>query len=255
LRHIPDELRLRFEVGALELTRESKMAKDPRSLQEYRSKRQFSTTPAPHGVEKHSETAGGIFCVQQHLASHLHFDFRLEHRGVLLSWAVPKGPSLNPRDKRLAMMTEDHPLDYGDFEGVIPEGYGSGVVMLWDRGRWLPLDDDVDAAIEKGQIKFELQGVKLKGQWVLVRSAGAARRFSPNQQDRAWLLIKHRDGWAGDVDVLTAAPLSVLSGKDLAGILLEHMPAQWSAPGNEQKGRIGKQLQLLIDQARGAGNK
>ena len=136
-----------------------------RSLAEYKAKRDFARTPEPSGDEKRPQKKPKdlFFCVQKHLASHLHYDFRLEHRGVLLSWAVPKGPSLNPRDKRLAMRTEDHPFDYGEFEGVIPEGYGAGIVMLWDKGTWQSESDNVDAALEKGELKFELRGVKLKG--------------------------------------------------------------------------------------------
>src|SRR2546430_10005824 len=139
------------------------------ALEEYKRKRNFQKTPEPEGTvaPKHEEH---FFCVQKHLASHLHYDFRLEHNGVLLSWAVPKGPSLNPKDKRLAMRVEDHPLDYWDFEGVIPEGYGAGIVMLWDKGTWSPAPgfEDVDAALKKGELKFALDGVKLKGSWVLV---------------------------------------------------------------------------------------
>ena len=147
-----------------------------RSLKQYRAKRDFTRTPEPGGKPKRRATSSASakprqarkpkarrFCVQKHLAGHLHYDFRLEHRGVLLSWAVPKGPSLRPSDKRLAMRTEDHPLDYAAFEGVIPEGYGAGIVMLWDEGTWqLEGDDDSDAAIdraiEKGEIKFTLDG-------------------------------------------------------------------------------------------------
>src|SRR6266436_9177421 len=138
-----------------------------RSLKEYRQKRNFSKTPEPTGdaaapsTRRMKPIKSRFFCVQKHLASHLHYDFRLEHNGALLSWAVPKGPSLNPKDKRLAMRVEDHPLDYGDFEGVIPEGYGAGIVMLWDRGTWEPEGDDIDAALKKGELKFRLDGTKL----------------------------------------------------------------------------------------------
>src|SRR5215470_9173307 len=140
-----------------------------RSLREYRAKRNFTRSPEPSGARKAAprkstrKTLKRTYCVQKHLASHLHYDLRLEHNGALLSWAVPKGPSLNPKDKRFAARTEDHPLEYGDFEGVIPEGYGAGIVMLWDRGTWTPETDDVDAALKKGDLKFTLNGYKLKG--------------------------------------------------------------------------------------------
>ncbi len=111
---------------------------------------------------------------------------------MLLSWAVPKGPSLDPATKRLAMHVEDHPIEYGEFEGVIPEGYGAGIVMLWDRGTWTPEVDDIDAALKKGDLKFTLDGFKLKGSWVLVRTKGPSYG-----EGRSWLLIKHRDDWAG----------------------------------------------------------
>src|SRR5438045_3229752 len=173
-------------------------------LKEYKAKRNFTKSPEPSGDKNPPKRKELFFCVQKHLASHLHYDFRLEHRGVLLSWAVPKGPSLNPKDKRLAMMVEDHPWDYREFEGVIPEGYGAGIVMLWDRGTWRPEPgfEDVDAALEKGELKFSLDGTKLKGSWVIVRTGGRAG------DSRSWLLIKHRDNWAGDVDVTELAPLS-----------------------------------------------
>src|SRR6266702_3889152 len=157
------------------------------ALAEYNAKRDFKTSPEPGGRAKRARKKQRIFVVQKHLASHLHYDFRLEHNGVLLSWAVPKGPSLNPRDKRLAMRVEDHPLDYGDFEGVIPEGYGAGIVLLWDRGTWTPEDPNVTSSMKKGELKFTLEGVKLKGGWVLVRTGAA--------DSRSWLLIKHRDDW------------------------------------------------------------
>ena len=147
-------------------------------LEEYKRKRNFAKTPEPSGDEARPEKKKSefFFCVQKHLASHLHYDFRLEWNGVLLSWAVPKGPSLNPADKRLAMQTEDHPFDYGTFEGVIPEGYGAGIVMLWDRGTWMPETDDVDAALRKGDLKFTLDGFKLKGSWVLGTHRRSLRR-------------------------------------------------------------------------------
>ena len=149
-------------------------------LEKYKQKRNFTSTPEPAGdlklaaerAKKAKPAKGLFFCVQKHLASHLHYDFRLEHNGVLLSWAVPKGPSLDPKTKRLAMHVEDHPFEYGTFEGVIPEGYGAGIVMLWDQGTWTPQADDVDAALKKGDLKFTLDGYKLKGSWVLVRTSG-----------------------------------------------------------------------------------
>ena len=149
-------------------------------LEKYKQKRNFNSTPEPSGdvkiaaerARKAPPEQGLFFCVQKHLASHLHYDFRLEWKGVLLSWAVPKGPSLDPKTKRLAMHVEDHPIEYGTFEGVIPEGYGAGIVMLWDQGTWKPEADDVDAALKKGDLKFTLDGYKLKGSWVLVRTGG-----------------------------------------------------------------------------------
>ena len=139
-------------------------------LQEYRRKRQFARTPEPPPARKASPE-GDTFVVQKHAARRLHYDFRLEVGGVLVSWAVPKGPSLNPADKRLAVQTEDHPLDYGGFEGTIPEGnYGAGTVMVWDRGHF-NVEGDGDAArqIARGEIKFNLQGEKLRGSFVLVK--------------------------------------------------------------------------------------
>src|SRR5499433_984976 len=165
------------------------------ALEEYRKKRDFKKTPEPEGKIPKNKSKELFFCVQKHLASHLHYDLRLEHNGVLLSWAVPKGPSREPKTKRLAMHVEDHPVAYGDFEGVIPEGYGAGIVMLWDQVTWTPGQDDVAAALKKGDLKFTLDGYKLKGSWVLVKTGG---RWGGGG-GRSWLLIKHRDDWAGDL--------------------------------------------------------
>jgi bifunctional non-homologous end joining protein LigD len=220
-------------------------------LDEYKRKRNFSKTPEPSGDGRPKKKDAGelFFCVQKHLASHLHYDFRLEWNGVLLSWAVPKGPSLNPADKRLAMQTEDHPFDYGTFEGVIPEGYGAGIVMLWDRGTWTPETDDVDAALRKGDLKFTLDGFKLKGSWVLVRTGGRyAGRSGP--PDRSWLLIKHRDDWAGPIDITTFAPLSVKTpDADLADILAADNPDIWHSNAPAKTGDTGTMFRRIIGRA------
>jgi bifunctional non-homologous end joining protein LigD len=214
------------------------------ALEEYKKKRNFAKTPEPEGKVEARKGRERFFCVQKHLASHLHYDFRLEHHGVLLSWAVPKGPSLNPRDKRLAMKVEDHPFDYGEFEGVIPEGYGAGIVMLWDRGTWTPESGDVDAALKKGDLKFTLDGYKLKGSWVLVRTGGRG-----NNDARSWLLIKHRDDWAGDLDITEFAPKSVKSDGDFEDILAEDTPAIWVSNRPAKGGDAGAMLAQIIERA------
>jgi bifunctional non-homologous end joining protein LigD len=177
-------------------------------LAEYNRKRCFGVTPEPVGRTTPGRTSGLEFVVQKHRANRLHYDFRLEHDGVMLSWAVPKGPSLDPSVKRFAMETEDHPMDYNRFEGVIPEKeYGGGTVMIWDRGTWEPEVDDVDESIKKGDLKFTLRGKKLRGSWVLVR-----------MRRRQWLLIKHRDRSASTVDITATKPRSAVSRRTLAGI-------------------------------------
>jgi bifunctional non-homologous end joining protein LigD len=217
------------------------------ALEEYKRKRDFTKTPEPEGTVA-AKQKERFFCVQKHLASHLHYDFRLEHNGVLLSWAVPKGPSLDPKTKRLAMKVEDHPVAYGEFEGVIPEGYGAGIVMLWDRGTWTPEVDDIDAALKKGDLKFTLNGYKLKGSWVLVRTGG---RYpgARGGGDRSWLLIKHRDDWAGDVDITEFAPLSVKSNGDFEDILAEDTPAVWQSNRPAKGGEAGAMLATIIERA------
>ncbi|MDG4654606.1 DNA polymerase ligase N-terminal domain-containing protein [Chryseobacterium arthrosphaerae] len=166
------------------------------ALKDYHNKRKFDETSEPKGKTKKSKDKL-IFVIQRHAASRLHYDFRLEMEGVLKSWAVPKGPSLDPKDKRLAMMVEDHPYDYKDFEGNIPEGnYGAGQVEVWDSGTYEPLDENSRLSNEKellkelhaGSLKFILHGKKLKGEFALVKMK--------NSEDNAWLLIKHKDEFA-----------------------------------------------------------
>lgn len=199
------------------------------ALEEYRRKRDFTKTPEPAGDAPASARKGPtrFFCVQKHLATALHYDFRIEHNGVLLSWAVPKGPSLDPAIKRLAMHVEDHPLEYGEFEGVIPEGYGAGVVMLWDVGTWEPESPDVDAALAKGDLKMRLNGYKLKGSWVLVRTKGWGSRSRSEDDGRSWLLIKHKDEWSGPLDITDFAPKSVKSDGTFRDILAQEAPDVW----------------------------
>ncbi len=187
-----------------------------------------------------------FFCVQKHLASHLHYDLRLQWNGVLLSWAVPKGPSIDPGDKRLAMHVEDHPIEYGTFEGVIPEGYGAGIVLLWDQGTWEPETEDVDAALRKGDLKFRLNGYKLKGSWVLVRTRG----FQGASEGKSWLLIKHRDDWAGPVNITEFAPLSVKTpNADFAEILSGKTPDIWRSNAPAKGGDTGALFQNIIARA------
>lgn len=213
-------------------------------LDRYRSKRDFSSSPEPAGDDRLAARRARarkdlFFCVQKHLASHLHYDLRLEHEGVLLSWAVPKGPSIDPRDKRLAMQTEDHPYEYGTFEGVIPDGYGAGIVMLWDYGTWEPELDDVDAALARGDLKFTLDGYKLKGSWALVRTRGYAG------SKESWLLIKHRDDWAGPIDIASFAPLSVKSEGDFADILAADDPDVWTTNREARPAKTGNTATML----------
>lgn len=186
------------------------------ALNQYRKKRNFRVTPEPAGQLRgaSAKQKERLFVVQKHRASQLHYDFRLELHGVLLSWAVPKGPSLDPSIKRLAMQVEDHPLDYAAFEGIIPEGqYGGGTVMVWDTGEWLPESEDAEEALRRGDLKFTLRGKKLRGSWVLVRTHGFG-----GASGRSWLLIKHKDKFVTKRDIAAEEPRSVLSGRLLADI-------------------------------------
>jgi bifunctional non-homologous end joining protein LigD len=206
------------------------------TLKEYSKKRHFGVTPEPSGKSSKSKKESSlIFVVQKHRATQLHYDFRLEWKGVLLSWAVPKGPSLDPSVKRLAMQVEDHPLDYANFEGVIPEGeYGGGTVMVWDKGTWTPESEDVDAALAKGDLKFTLHGKKLKGSWVLVRTRG----FGSSNPGKSWLLIKHRDQYASTEDITVEKPRSAISNKLLAEIA-------HAGGGDVEKAATGDPMQEL----------
>jgi bifunctional non-homologous end joining protein LigD len=216
-------------------------------LAEYKKKRKFARTPepAPKKAATKPSTAGKLlYVIQKHRATNLHYDFRLEWNGVLLSWAVPKGPSLDPSVKRLAMQVEDHPIEYASFEGVIPEGeYGGGTVMVWDSGTWSPEVPDVDEALKKGDLKFTLNGKKLQGSWVLVRTRGFGSKPT-------WLLIKHRDDYASTRNILDEEPRSVVSKKLLAQIAEENGgdvakaatgdPASEEAPAVAASGRKRK---------------
>ncbi|MDB5337048.1 MAG: ATP-dependent ligase [Planctomycetaceae bacterium] len=181
------------------------------ALAEYQRKRHFNKTPEPEA--KLATRSGWSYVIQKHAASHLHYDFRLELDGVLKSWAVPKGPSLDPSVKRLAMQVEDHPVEYGGFEGIIPEGeYGGGTVMLWDTGSWEPVGDPEDG-YRQGKLKFQLHGEKLAGGWSLIRT-----HLGESSKHPQWLLIKEQDEQAEPAskgDVLPRSPLSVVSGRDL----------------------------------------
>ncbi len=186
------------------------------SLSLYKKKRSFTKTPEPEGGKSTSKNQL-VFVVQKHDASHLHYDFRLEMEGVLKSWAIPKGPSLNPEDKRLAMMVEDHPFDYRTFEGIIPEGnYGAGTVIVWDEGTYEPLENasnnkkenekNLLRQLHAGSLKFVMHGKKLKGEFALVKTA--------YRGENSWLLIKHRDDYATTEDI-TKKDKSVTSKKTL----------------------------------------
>lgn len=192
-------------------------------LEKYNQKRRFGSTPEPAGKlargEKHR------FVVQKHRASHLHYDFRLEMEGVLKSWAVPKGPSLDPADKRLAMQVEDHPVSYFDFEGVIPPGnYGAGTVMVWDVGTWEPLGD-AHAMLSKGDLKFRLHGQKLNGEFVLAHM----RSRRPGSRGTEWLLIKKKDDAMQPGFNIDRLDYSVLTRRTLAQIGGDEESAEWES--------------------------
>ena len=188
-------------------------------LEEYRRKRKFSKTPEPPGRVGRGSGRNRIFVVQKHDATRLHYDFRLEMNGVLASWAVPKGPSLNPAVKRLAIRTEDHPIEYADFEGLIPEGeYGAGTVMVWDKGTYDPEDKlSPEQQLARGEVKVVLHGQKLRGGFVLVYPG---RRLAEPGEKTRWLLIERRDEYADPSWQIEDPTLdrSVLTGRTLKEI-------------------------------------
>lgn len=198
------------------------MARD--KLATYRAKRDFDKTAEPSGALPVAPSKRPRFVIQKHSARQLHYDLRLEYGGVFKSWAVTRGPSLNPADKRLAVEVEDHPLDYGDFEGTIPKGeYGGGTVMLWDRGFWEPVGVDAAQALAKGRLNFRLEGQRLSGEWTLLRMRRDQTRGRNN-----WLLIKHRDQaavTAAQAAALLAEDRSVASGRSMAQIAAGQGPA------------------------------
>jgi bifunctional non-homologous end joining protein LigD len=207
-------------------------------LEKYNAKRRFNSTPEPAG--KVARMRGHRFVVQKHHASHLHYDFRLEMDGVLKSWAVPKGPSLDSADKRLAMQVEDHPVSYFDFEGVIPEGnYGAGTVMVWDVGNWEPLGD-ANAMLSKGDLKFRLHGKKLNGEFVLAHM----RSRRPGSKGTEWLLIKKRDEAMQPGFDIDALDYSVLTGRSLAEIGGDQKSAEWES---NRKATVRKGAEWLFE--------
>lgn len=215
-------------------------------LQEYQRKRDFDASPEPAGKRGRAQQGQALqFCIQKHAASHLHYDFRLELDGTLKSWAIPKGPSLDPKVRRLAVHVEDHPLDYASFEGTIPEGhYGAGDVIVWDRGIWQP-EGDPRAAYVKGKLRFRLQGEKLSGTWNLFRTHLAGKK-------EQWMLVKSNDGQArseAQYNIVEAQPDSVLSDRTL----VPRRPAK-STPAPKGKGKktalpdtLAPQLATLVD--------
>ena len=206
-------------------------------LKEYRGKRDLVRSAEPRGAARHRPRRGKQrrFVVQKHHASHLHYDFRLEAEGVLKSWAVPKGPSLDPKERRLAMQVEDHPLDYFDFEGIIPEGYGAGEVIVWDAGTYETVgEDDAARAIAAGKITIRLHGKKLRGDFHLFRIRGG--KYGKNE--RTWLLVKGDDDAADTSWNVEQAPSSVTSGRTLESLKSDPRAPHWKS--NRSAGRSSR---------------
>jgi bifunctional non-homologous end joining protein LigD len=234
---------------ATRATRKAKLPaqrRSPSTLQTYRAKRRFAETPEPKGAK--GRKAGWRYVIQKHDATRLHYDFRLELDGVLKSWAVTRGPSLNPKDKRLAIRTEDHPVDYGAFEGVIPpDNYGAGTVLLWDRGRWEPLGDPHEG-LERGKLVFRLRGKRLRGEWALIR----LRTRKPERRE-SWLLIKAADDEAdAKRDVTEEFDTSVETDRDLPSIATDetsrvHVSNRPAKPASRSSKRRRGDLPKLVE--------
>src|SRR5213594_4446566 len=218
----------------------------PMGLKEYYRKRDFAITPEPRGKEKKNE--GRSFVIQKHAGTRLHYDFRLEMEGVLKSWAVPKGPSLDPADKRLAMQVEDHPVSYFDFEGIIPEGnYGAGTVMVWDVGTWEPLspqpvkgkfvpgtDAEASEMLKKGDFKIRLHGKKLKGDFALIHM----RSRRPGSKGTEWLLIKKQDDAVIKGYDIEKDDKSALTGRTMREIAGDQGSAEWESDRRASRGKV-----------------
>ncbi|MDA2928111.1 hypothetical protein MYX78_12950 [Acidobacteria bacterium AH-259-G07] len=222
------------------------------ALEKYQRKRDFSKTSEPAGGEGQESKDQPRFVIQKHRAKRLHYDLRLEMEGVLRSWAIPKGPSLNPDDKRLAIQVEDHPLEYADFEGIIPEGeYGAGKVIVWDQGTYECIGEETDPvkAWKTGKLDMRLHGQKLKGMWLLIKLKG--------RQDNQWLFFKKKDEYSDlQTEITEEAPESVLSGLEVDEIEAEASPAWHSRvhrlleelqiPSREIKGQVRPMLATLV---------
>lgn len=213
------------------------------SLHTYHQKRNFKKTHEPTGKIKHSKNKNGLFIIQKHAASHLHYDFRLELNNVLISWAIPKGPCLDPAVKRLAVHVEDHPLEYGSFEGIIPKGqYGGGTVMLWDKGEWISEDSNSAEAYHKGNMTFTLNAEKLHGRWKLIRI---------NNNDKTWLLIKIKDKYSQSLkqyDITKEKPNSVISKQSINEITENAKKIKINLKSSSFPKKISPELATLVDE-------
>ncbi|MGA2936727.1 MAG: non-homologous end-joining DNA ligase [Syntrophobacteraceae bacterium] len=217
-------------------------------LEAYREKRRFGSTPEPQGKAEASP-AGNLYIIQKHAASHLHYDLRLELDGVLKSWAVPKGPSLKPAEKRLAVHVEDHPIEYGSFEGIIPEGeYGGGTVMLWDRGAWEP-EGDPREGYAKGDLKFKLHGEKLNGSWVLARMKGRAG----GDGGKNWLLIKKRDDAA--ISGSEPEPVETMERSAASGRTMQEIASQREKFRGQGEAAVQGRVRNEVSQAKSVRSK